>query len=80
MKALKEFFNKETILKCFIFALIVSLMFTWRLTHVKNIPFFSADTFHVYLFFTAANFVVFMLMFLALFLLARRKQEFDEDR
>ena len=75
MKALKEFFSGGTVLKCFIFALVVSVLFVARVDHVKHIPFFGRQSLQVYVAFTVTNFIIFMLLFLVLFLLGRREQK-----
>ena len=75
MKLLKEFFKKEAILKCFVFALFVSLLFTGRLAYVKQIHFFSATTFQIYLVFSIISFIIFIFVFFVLFWLSKREQK-----
>jgi len=75
MTPLQEFFNKRTIISCLVFSLPVSLLFMWRFTSQRNVPFFSADAWKVYTIFVVLDFFVILSVFFILFLLSKRKQE-----
>lgn len=75
MKALREFFNLATIVKCLVFSMIVSLLYLARFDYVKHVPFFSNQSLKNYIGFTIVNFFLFIIIFLVLFLLARRAQK-----
>ena len=71
---LKEFFNKRTLISCLIFSLPVSILFVWRFTSLRSIPFFSAETGKIYVVFVVVNYLLFLFMFFILFWLSKRKQ------
>lgn len=75
MKLLKEFFRASTTLKCFIFSLIVSLLYVLRFSYTKNIAFFSKITLTTYVAYTIINFILFLVIFFVLFVLANRGRE-----
>jgi len=71
---LKEFFNKRTLISCLIFSLPVSILFVWRFTSLRSIPFLSAEAGKIYVVFVVVNYLLFLLMFFILFWLSKRKQ------
>ena len=75
MKVLKEYFTWATTIKCFVFAMIVSLLYVMRFAFVKHVAFFSLVAFKTYIAFTIINFLLFLFVFFILFLLASRSQD-----
>ena len=75
MGMIKDVFNKRTLLNCIVFSLPASILFLWRFTYVKEIPFFSVLAAQVYLFFVAANFIIVLLVFIILHWLSNRPQK-----
>ncbi len=71
---LKEFFNKRTLISCLIFSLPVSILFVWRFTSLRHIPFFSSEAAKIYAVFVLVNYLLFLFMFFILFWLSKRKQ------
>jgi hypothetical protein len=78
MTHLKEFFNKRVLVNCLVFALPLSLLFMWRFTHLRGIPFFSAQAGVVYMIFLTVDYFILLLVFFILYWLSSRKQEIDE--
>jgi hypothetical protein len=74
MSIAKEFFNGRTLISSLIFSLPVSMLFMWRFTSLRHIPFMSADAWKIYAVFVTVNFVLFLFVFFILFWLSRRKQ------
>ncbi len=78
MSAIKEFFNRRVLVSCLVFSIPVSLLFMWRFTHLRGIPFFSGLAGKVYLVFLFIDYLIFLTVFYILFALSRRKQQIDE--
>lgn len=75
MSTSSEFLNKRTAISCLVFSLPVSLLFMWRFTSLRGIPFFSADAWKIYGTFVVVDFLIFLLVFYILYRLSKRKQE-----
>lgn len=75
---LKEFFNKRVLVNSLVFALPLSLLFMWRFTNLRSIPFFSVEAGKVYIVFVVINYIVLLLGFFLLYWLSKRKQAIDE--
>ena len=73
MSIFKEFLNKRTLVSCLVFSVPVSLLFMWRFTSIRNIPFFSADAWKIYAVFVAIDYLVFLLVFFVLYWLSKRQ-------
>jgi len=71
---LKEFFNKRTLISCLLFSLPVSVLFVWRFTSLRHIPFFSSEGGKIYAVFVVVNYLLFLFMFFILFWLSKRRQ------
>lgn len=78
MTPIKEFFNRRVLVNCMVFALPLSLLFMWRFTHLRHIPFFSADAAVIFMIFAAITYFILLMVFFTLYWLSRRKQEIDE--
>ncbi|GAA4465122.1 hypothetical protein GCM10023093_16760 [Nemorincola caseinilytica] len=78
MPLLKEFFNRRVLVNCLVFALPLSLLFMWRFTHLRGIPFASAAAGKIYLAFVVVNYIILLLVFFTLYWLSRRRQQMDE--
>ena len=75
MGVIKEFFKKRIFINCLVFSIPVSLLFMWRFTHLRNIPFFSATAWQIYLFFVVVDFLIFLFVFFILYWLSQRQQQ-----
>ena len=78
MTLLKEFFNRRVLVNCMVFAIPLSLLFMWRFTHLRSIPFFSKDAGLVFSMFFIVNYTILLVVFFLLYWLSKRKQEIDE--
>ena len=74
MVILREFFSGLILINCILFALPLSVLFTWRMVYVLHIPFFSADAGQIYLVFVGLTFVVLRIFLFLLYLLGRREE------
>jgi len=75
MGVAREFFNKRIFINSVVFSVPVSLLLLWRITHLKEIPFFSAVAGQVYLFLLATDAVLYLFIFFILYLLSKRTQK-----
>jgi len=69
----KDFLNKRTAISCLVFSVPVSLLFMWRFTSIRHIPFFSADAWKIYAVFVVIDFFVFLFVFFVLYWLSKRQ-------
>ena len=74
MGVIKEFFSKRIFINCLVFSIPISALFLWRFIHVQHIPFFSAVSGQIYLFFLIADFLIFLFVFFILYWLSKRPQ------
>ncbi|MBC7555119.1 MAG: hypothetical protein H7257_14215 [Taibaiella sp.] len=74
MSKLKEFLSRTTLVNCFSFAVSISVLFAWRHTSTRQIPFFSLKAFQVYLSFVFVSFLVFLFIFFALYSFGKREE------
>jgi hypothetical protein len=72
---LRTFFNRRLFLNCIVFSVPVSLLMLMRITHINNIPFFSADAAQIYLFLVFCGFFIFLFILFVLHWLSKRPQE-----
>jgi hypothetical protein len=75
MSLFKEFFNKRVLINCLVFSMPVSLLFMWRFTHLRGIPFFSTVAAQIYSVFVGVDYLIILFVFLLLFWLSRRRQQ-----
>jgi hypothetical protein len=75
MSLFKEFFNKRVLINCLVFSMPVSLLFMWRFTHLRGIPFFSTVAAQIYSVFVVVDYLIILFVFLLLFWLSRRRQQ-----
>jgi hypothetical protein len=69
MSVVKEFLATRIKKNCAWYAIPMSVLFTWRYTHLRQIP-FDSTTYFVFL---AATYTLFMIIFFVLFAIARKK-------
>ena len=74
MGLLREFFSGRILINCILFALPLSVLFTWRMVYVLHIPFFCVDAGQIYLVFVGLTFVVLRIFLFLLYLLGRREE------
>jgi hypothetical protein len=78
MSHLKEFFNKRVLINCLVFAVPMSLLFTWRYTHLRHIGAFSSAYFVAFGIFLAIVYLLLLVVFFTLYWLSKRQQHPDE--
>ncbi len=73
MSLLKEFLSTRTKLNCMWFAIPISILFTFRYTYTRQLPFFSAGAAIIYCVFIIFTYLFLMIGFFTLFALGKRK-------
>ena len=71
---LKELFNVRILINCLIFSLIIGGILLWRITYVRGMEMFSAESGEVYLYLVGISFVVLRVVMFVLYLFARREE------
>ncbi len=70
---LKVFLNKRTLIGCLLFSALMSVLFMWRFTSNRHIPFFSAEAGKIYAAFVLIDYIIILAVFFLLFWLGKRK-------
>jgi len=78
MSHLKEFFNKRVLINCLVFAVPMSLLFTWRYTHLRHIGLFSSAYAATLCVFLVIVYTILLVVFFTLYWLSKRRQYPDD--
>lgn len=78
MSHLKEFFNKRVLINCLVFAVPMSLLFTWRYTHLRHIDVLSSAYAAAFCVFLVIVYTILLLVFFTLYWLSKRQQHPDD--
>ena len=72
---IRQFMQTRIKKNCAWYAIPMSIIFTWRFTHTRQIPFFSTTASKIYCLFLICTYLVLMLIFFLLFMFASNKKD-----
>jgi hypothetical protein len=73
MSLVREFLATRIKMNCAWYSIPMSVLFTWRYTHLRQIPFSGPTAAKMYFIFLAVTYILFMVVFFVLFAIARKK-------
>ena len=73
MNLIKDFLATRIKKNCAWYAIPISILFTWRYTHVRHIPFSSTASARLYFVFLALTYIVLMVVFFIMFAMANNQ-------